>query len=121
MKNLIFSALASVLMALGLINFAGASSTDACRYVTGAARSSAVCQGGSDAKNNIAPKVVGTLAWIVGALAVIMIIWAGIQYTISAGDSGKINKAKTTLIYSVVGLVIAVMAGVIVNFILSKV
>jgi hypothetical protein len=50
-----------------------------------------------------------------------MIIYGGIIYVISAGESGKINQAKTIIMYSVVGLVIAMSAFVIVNFVISRI
>ncbi|MDO4902588.1 MAG: hypothetical protein Q4A21_03510 [bacterium] len=70
--------------------------------------------------NGIIKTVVGVMMFILGALSVIMIIYSGIQYVISAGDSGKITKAKNTLIYSIVGLVVAIFAYAIVNFVLTE-
>lgn len=64
--------------------------------------------------------VVSVMMFILGALAVIMIIYSGVQYVISVGDSGKIQKAKNTLIYSIVGLVVAMFAYAIVNFVLDN-
>ena len=49
-----------------------------------------------------------------------MIIYGGIQYVISAGDSGKVGKAKNTILYAVIGLVVAVMSYAIVNFVVSN-
>ena len=49
------------------------------------------------------------------------IILGGVQYTTSAGDSSKVKKAKDTIMYGIIGLVIALMAYSIVNFILSNV
>ena len=63
--------------------------------------------------------IIQTMFFILGVLAVIMIIYAGIQYVISAGDSGKVTKAKNTIIYSVVGLVVAIMAYAIVGFVVD--
>ena len=77
---------------------------------------SSLCSNGGDMKN-IVSNVLRTLFFILGVLAVIMIIYAGIQYVISAGDSGKVTKAKNTIIYSVVGLVVAIMAYAIVGYI----
>ena len=57
---------------------------------------------------------------IVGVIAVFMIIFGGIQYTISSGDSGKVKKAKDTILYGLVGLVIALLAAAIVNFVLNN-
>lgn len=63
--------------------------------------------------------IVNTILFIVGILAVIVIIVSGIFYIISAGDAGKVKRAKDTLMYAVVGLVVAILAYAIVNFVLG--
>lgn len=63
--------------------------------------------------------ITNTMLIILGVLAVVMIIYGGITYTISAGDAKKVEQAKNTIIYSVVGLIVAVLAGVVVNFVLN--
>lgn len=65
--------------------------------------------------------VIEILSVIIGAIAVIMIIYSGFTYVTSGGDSGKIGTAKTTLIYAIVGIIIVAFARVIVQFVLSKV
>ena len=59
---------------------------------------------------------IGVLALV----AVIVIIFAGVQYTTSAGDAGKVKKAKDSILYGIIGLVIAILAFAIVNFVLSS-
>ncbi len=82
---------------------------------------STICTGAkNDTLNPFLQTGVRVMFFIVGALAVIMIIYSGIQYVISAGDSGKVAKAKNTLTYSIVGLVIAFLAYAIVNWILGQ-
>lgn len=56
-----------------------------------------------------------------GAICVIMILWGGLQYTMSTGDPGKAAKAKNTIVYAVIGLVIMILAGAIVNFAITTV
>lgn len=56
---------------------------------------------------------------IVGVIAMGYIIWAGYQYMIAFGDSGKMGKAKTTLNNAIIGLILAVGASVIVNIIMG--
>lgn len=58
---------------------------------------------------------------IIGIIAVAMIVYAGITYVRSAGDSKNIEKAKNTIIYAVVGLVIILLAAAITNFIIKGV
>lgn len=52
-----------------------------------------------------------------GVAAVVMVITGGVQYMISQGEPDKIKGARVTIINSIVGLVIAIMAVVIVNFV----
>jgi hypothetical protein len=48
-----------------------------------------------------------------------MIIYGGIRYTTSAGDSSHVKAAKDTILYAVVGLVVAILAYAIVNFVVG--
>lgn len=75
-------------------------------------------QGGQDV-NQIIQTVVNVLFFILGAVAVIMIIWSGIRYVTSAGNATAVTSAKNTLIYSVVGLIVAMLAYAIVSFIID--
>ena len=81
--------------------------------------------GSKDAENT---NLMGTLNTIIniaigviGFLAVVMIIIGGVQYTTSAGDTAKVTKAKNTIMYGIIGLVVALLAYAIVNFVLSSV
>jgi hypothetical protein len=64
--------------------------------------------------------VVNVLLFVIGAVSVIMIVIGGIKYTTSNGDSSAVTSAKNTILYSVVGLVIALMAYAIINFVLEQ-
>jgi hypothetical protein len=63
--------------------------------------------------------VVNVLLYILGAIAVVMIVIGGIRYTTSNGDSSNTKAAKDTILYAVVGLIIAIMAYAIVNFVVG--
>lgn len=71
--------------------------------------------------DDVVQNIITFLIWAVGILAVIVIIIGGIFYVTSAGDPGKIKRAKDTIMYGIVGLVIAVMAFVIVNFVMNSI
>lgn len=58
---------------------------------------------------------------VIGFVAVAMIIVGGVQYTTSTGDAAQVTKAKNTILYGVIGLVIALLAFAIVNFILTNI
>lgn len=64
-------------------------------------------------------QVTNTILYIVGIIAVIMLIIGGIRYVISGGDSKKVTDAKNTILYAIIGLVIAFLAFAIVNFVIS--
>ena len=63
--------------------------------------------------------IVNFVIATIGAVAVAFIIYGGIQYSMSAGDSSKVTKAKNTILYAVIGLIVAVMAFAIVNFVIA--
>ena len=65
----------------------------------------------------IVTTVINTMLFIVGILAVVMIIYAGIRYTTAHGDKGQVESAKNTLMYSIVGLVVAIIAYALVNWV----
>ena len=71
--------------------------------------------------NDLMNTIINVVIGLIGFVAVIVIILGGVQYTTSAGDSSKVKKAKDTIMYGIIGLVIALMAYSIVNFILSNV
>ena len=64
-------------------------------------------------------KVVNIIVFVVGAVAVLMIVIGGLRYTISSGDQAAVTSAKNTILYAVVGLIVAVMAYAIVNFVVG--
>lgn len=64
--------------------------------------------------------VVNVLLFVLGAVAVIMIVIGGIRYTLSNGDSSQITAAKNTVLYAVIGLIVALLAYAIVNFVIRQ-
>ena len=69
---------------------------------------------------SLVKKFVNIFLFAVGALSVILLIWGGIRYTTSAGDSNKVQAAKNTVLYAIVGLVVAILAYAIVNMVIDK-
>jgi hypothetical protein len=61
--------------------------------------------------------VVNALFLVIGAISVIIIIFGGIYYITSTGDSGRIQRAKDTILYAVIGLIVAILAYAIVGFV----
>lgn len=64
---------------------------------------------------------INTVIFIVGALSVIMVIIGGLRYVLSGGDAAGLKSAKETIIYALVGLVVALLSFAIVSFIINRV
>lgn len=64
--------------------------------------------------------IADALLGIIGAVAVIMLIIGGFRYVVSAGDSSALESAKNTIIYAIVGIVVAFMAYAAVRFIVTQ-
>jgi hypothetical protein len=98
---------------------------DPCAGVTGSSYCESKNQSsGSDplfGANGIATKVTQFLTIIAGLASVISLILGGIQFITSSGDSQKVKKARTTLIYASIGMVVSLLAQGVVSFILSKI
>jgi TRAP-type C4-dicarboxylate transport system permease small subunit len=68
--------------------------------------------------------VISIINAVVGVLAlvcVIVIIIGGVNYMTSSGDAGKVKKAKDTILYGLIGLVVCVLAFALVNFVLVNI
>lgn len=80
--------------------------------------------GGSGSDGSTLTTMIGTavnvLLLIIGAVSVIMIIYGGFRYVTSGGDSSAVTSAKNTILYAVVGLIVALLAYAIVGWVLAK-
>ncbi len=56
---------------------------------------------------------------LVGIIAVVFLVWGGIQYITSAGEESKIEHAKKTITYAIIGLLVIGLAVVVVNFVVK--
>jgi uncharacterized membrane protein len=68
----------------------------------------------------IITKATGVFAIVIGIIAVIIIMVSGMRFILSGGDAQKVASARNTILYSVIGLVVAVLAQAIVLFVLKK-
>jgi hypothetical protein len=82
---------------------------------------SALCQNQNDDVMGFVKTLVNTLLYILGAVSVIVIIFGGIRYTTSMGDAKAVEGAKNTIMYAVIGLVVALLAFAIVNFVITTI
>lgn len=104
----------------GLVALTGFSSVSAMTLQEGA--EAARCDGCPTdlfGNNGVFKQVTNTILYIVGVIAVIMLIIGGIRYVTSGGDSKKVTDAKNTVLYAIIGLIIAFLAFAIVNFVIT--
>ena len=104
---------------------------------TASSNANAVCQGvsiaggadcstqgttaASNGVNSVVSTIINIFSWVVGVTAVFMVIVGGLLYIISGGDPQKSAKARNTIIYALVGLIIVALAQVIVRFVLGQI
>jgi hypothetical protein cdivTM_30108 len=91
---------------------------NACKNVVSG--NTAVCSGDAKDAKEIAKNIISVLLWIVGMASIIVIVYSGITFVTSAGNPSQITRAKTMLLYAVVGLVVSILAYAIVNFIVEN-
>jgi hypothetical protein len=81
---------------------------------------SAICENKNDSSDDLVTTIVNTFLYVTGALSVLMIIVGGFQYVTSQGNSANVTKAKNTILYAVVGLIVSVLAFAIVNWVVRQ-
>lgn len=64
--------------------------------------------------------ITNVLLFILGAISVIMIIIGGLRYVVSGGNATAVTAAKNTILYAIVGVIVALLAYAIVNFVLDS-
>ena len=128
MKKVILVALAAVTLLIGVVAIhtapaLAASAKDEICAGVGSASGASGCStpAGSPTVNSVINTVINIISAFVGVVAIIMIVFAGFRYVTSGGDSSKISSAKNTLIYAIVGIVVAALAQVIVRYVVTQV
>ena len=89
-----------------------------CAQVSSIASNPDSCKNTSDL-NSVIQIIINTIIFVIGMVAVVMIILGGISYATSQGDPAKVKKGKDTILYGIIGLVVALLAFAIVNFVLG--
>ena len=102
--------------------FAATPSCDTGTDATGHAQGGLECinEGNNTDLMGIIKMILSTVFVVIGILAVVFIIVGGINYTMSQGDPGKVKKAKDTILYGIIGLIVSLAAFAIVQFVLDS-
>lgn len=64
-------------------------------------------------------QITNIALFLIGAISVIMIIFGGFRYIISGGDSANVTAAKNTIMYAIVGIIVALLAYAAVDFVIG--
>ncbi len=91
-----------------------------CKTLDGTADCSAKNTGGLTI-DGIVRAIVNIFSFVIGVVAVIMMMVGGYRYITSGGDSNKIASAKGTITYAIIGIIVTVLAQGVVRFVLNKV
>lgn len=111
-------------LALAMPAYAVSVTDEACSEIS----TSAICKEAQAGKNTnplfgpegVLTTAVSIMSFVVGVAAVITLIIAGIRFSVNGSNPQEITKARNTIIYASVGIIIAVLAQGIVKFILEK-
>ncbi len=75
---------------------------------------------GDGGQGGIFRTITNVMLFLIGAISVIMLIIGGIRYVVSGGDSTAVQNAKNTILYAIVGVVVAILAYAVVNFVIGS-
>lgn len=113
-------------LTFGLSFFAPSVANAACDTTNLNVTNGANCAQGNNTPTNlfsgddsIFKNVVNILLFIVGAVSVIMLIFGGIRYVTSGGAQDQVTGAKNTIMYAIIGIVVAILAFAVVNFVVG--
>ena len=126
MKRLGISLLLALFIGVGVPAAVSAQSVDVFEICDKRGVNSSICDEGAGTSGgdeaglpDMVVIIINTLLVVLGMVAVLMIVAGGIRYASSAGDAAQVKRAKDAILYSVVGLIVAIMAFSIVNFVLD--
>ncbi len=97
------------------------SAVDVC---SGGNATSMYCQNKSEGEAKVKStigNVTNLLLMAVGAISIIMIVVGGILFALSNGDSSRVTKARNTVLYAAIGLIVSLLASAIVNLAFGRV
>jgi hypothetical protein len=125
-KKIAQGALLVPALLLGVAFVAPATANAACDITTGGINNGIECATPAESKKQLVgdggifQTIVNILLFIVGAISVIMLIVGGIRYVVSGGDQSAVTGAKNTILYAIVGIVVAFLAYAAVNFVVTQ-
>lgn len=113
-------ALSAAISALGIIPVSAVG--DVCNSsASNEVKEAAGCGSSGDDLPKVIVNILNAVIGVAGFISVVWIIIGGVTYMTSSGDAGKTKKARDTILYACIGLVICVLAFAIVNFVIIEI
>lgn len=114
----------SIVLALSLVGLFGFATPALAYEIPCTVENNSDCQiirqdGLSDGTGQVS-NIINVSMMLLGAIAVIVIIYGGFLYVTSRGDAGKVTAAKNTILYAVIGIIVALLAYAIVRFVVDR-
>lgn len=70
---------------------------------------------------SIVGRVITLLLFVVGVLSIIMLIIGGLRFVLSGGNKEKATAARNTILYAIIGLLVAFFSYAIINFVVQAI
>lgn len=70
--------------------------------------------------SNIVWQIMRLVLMALGSISVLMIVIGGLRFVLSQGDPAGVSTARNTVLYAVIGLVVAILAGGIIQFVTGQ-
>lgn len=122
MKKIIMTAFA--ILSLSFAATTPAMAVDVFQDCTGDAADTSICKASTTDKlfgeGSLWNSILNVFTYVIGAVAVLMMLVGAFRYVTSAGDAAQVSGAKNTIMYSAIGIVVAISANALVNFVLTN-
>ncbi len=98
--------------------------SEACQGITNSTVCKDAAAGRTDnpifGPNGALTRVISVLSMVLAVIAVIVLVIAGIRFAVSQGNPQSVGNVRNTVIYAIVGLVVAALAQGLVQLVLTK-
>ena len=84
-----------------------------------AARGEGVPTNLTNGDDSLVSKIINVMLYAIGVVSVVMLIIGGFRYVVSGGQKEAVTAAKNTILYAIIGIVVAILAYAAVNFVIS--
>ena len=125
-RHVVITTVLALCMAVGSTMFGTVSAVAVCDMSNPSVSTGAECARGNGQPSQLVGdggvfnRITSILLFVVGAVAVIMLIFGGIRYIVSGGDQANVTAAKNTILYAIIGIIVALLAYAAVKFVTTS-